>query len=344
MDKEQETKEFVKKLVSGYKSIGVDPRVALTVMLFETGGTLSAKYASSTSPGVRFPAVSLLQWTIAGTETVRDLVGIPLKPTQNDSAADPLNQQAYNKIKLLSRLKQLDLVISYHQRYYAISPKVAQLKASDPDLLHYSLTLNPYGSVDLKDGNGVSARQLTSGQGAAGKNYSNYKKIAEQMLNGKVGFPNEIEGDGFVTQRTYKSNGTTIVSPEESGSATYSSNLGKEDPKSTESKPSATSSDNKEKKKKTIDDLLPVKLKMTIPLYPRLNNLKPADVLILPPTSQLRDWVVTNIEINLRQGLSEITISAARPLDPAPFVQAELLSPQKGTEKPLSYYWLRPQT
>jgi hypothetical protein len=90
--------------------------------------------------------------------------------------------------------------------------------------------------------------------------------------------------------------------------------------------PGSGSSESGSDRKKSIEDILPVKMSISIPEYPRLVGLKAGDVIVLPQTSQLRDWLITRVERTFTAGLNTLVISCNRPLDPKPFIQAEALT------------------
>jgi hypothetical protein len=83
-------------------------------------------------------------------------------------------------------------------------------------------------------------------------------------------------------------------------------------------------------------------LEITIPEYPALVGLKAGDVLILPETSQLRDWVVISINRTFNAGLNMLDIKCGRPIKPEPFVQPQVLA--KTPKDPMLYYYGPGQT
>lgn len=323
-----ETTQFIRNLRAGCAKIGCPPEIYLAIRLFETGGTLSARYSSNKNT---YTAYGLLQFTVEGCEPLRPFVGVA-KHTGDGADNTEKNRQAYQIIKRKNRLEQLDLSFKHYEFWQTIpsvKAKIAQYEKINPDYVWYGLTLNP-ANWEARDDNKVKAKEII-----AFPNYKNCKAQAIKMLNGEIGIPNDPPGEPFIGENAaaayMKKVGSTKVPVAQQNGAYISpgSNSAIGSGKGTET----------EKKKKSIDDILPVKCNISIPEYPRLLFIMPGDVIIFPPTSQLRDWVVTSVDRKFRPGLNELRITCNRPLDPTPFVQNEVLN-QSTTNKPMSYYWL----
>jgi hypothetical protein len=310
------TQLFIDELRTYSAEIGIKPEVGLAVMLFETGGSLSAWYKSSDSS----EAFGILQWTKGGAEPapVQKAVGIinPTEATRTD---------AYEKLKLLNRREQLKAWKAYYLHWYKLKEST-WANISDPYLKHYVLTLAPNGGPNYRDGNGVSAAIITQGTGPQGQNFTACKKLAGQMLSGEKEIPNEDE------------KAQEVIGPKALGN--YLTKVGttkiSQTPSITNPAAGAVNT-NASDKKKTLEDLLPVKISFSIIEYPRLIGLKAGDVIVLPPSSQLRDWLITKVERNFSNGFNTLQISGNRPLDPKPFVQTEALA--NGPTDFLKHYW-----
>jgi hypothetical protein len=308
MSKCEEVQKFMSSLVAACSEIGIPPEVALAIMLFETGSSLSAWYQANTN---RRTAFGILQWTVAGCQpvAVQKAIGIP-NPVANKAKAD----ECYLKMQGLNRLEQLRGWKAYYGHWYKVNAKQWE-NIKDPYLKHYVMTLAPNGGPDYKDGNGVSARDLTSGKGVRGRNFAALKIKAADMLSGKI----EVPAEDPKVQR-FVGPGAAARYLRDVGGCKYTGGT------STAAAPPSLAPQAGSPEPRSIQDLLPVELQFTIPEYPALVGLKAGDVLILPPSSQLRDWVVASISRSFTAGMNMLTVRANRPLDPKPFVSAQALA------------------
>jgi hypothetical protein len=327
-----ETENFICKIKQYCSKKGFNTEAFLAVRLFETGGSLSAWYYASLKQSVdyidgseRLSAFGLLQWTPKGLEPVQKALGVPIAQTRENHIL------AYRKTQKLNRLQQLDLCFKYFDFWDPITSKNTGIDRSSV-LYQYVLTLAPGAkNANYKDGNGVSASQLIQK-----KSFQAYLAQAAGMLNGTVPVPNDsnevqiIRPDGL---RTYqKINGNQLVNP---STCDIKGDYGSGSDLSSSTTSSASSS--KTENKTSLEDKLPLSMTFTIPEYPRLINLKPGDVLVLPESATYRDWLVTSVSREFNQGLNILSIKANRTLSTKPFVQSELLKP---VDNVMEYYWL----
>jgi hypothetical protein len=311
----EEVSAFMTKFTASCGNVGVSPQVALTVMLFETGSSLSAWFTNGQE------AFGLLQWTKAGCEpvAVQKAIGI-------EAPAPAKRNEAYVKMKQLNRQEQLRGWEAYYKYWYVQNAKDYE-SIKDAYLKHYVLTLAPNGGPKYKDSTGFSASDIVQGKGPAGKNFEALKLVAADMLSGKKPVPGEDPKPQVVNGNTalnkyLKAVGSCAWSGEGGGAA---------------SSTGSSASGGKDSKQKTITDLLPVELSLNIPEYPALVGMKPGDVLILPKTSQLRDWVVVSIDRTFTAGMNILSIKASRPLEPKAFVQEAALGVEP--KDPMAYYY-----
>lgn len=317
----QEAKTFISKLISYSAEIGEPPEVCLTVMLFESAESLNSKFSGD---GGR--ASGLLQYTKEFAASKGLLINLGYSNATFENVA-ALSVQAFQKSKSQNRLQQLEVWRIYHLFHKAANKK--SFAGGNKYLRHYVRTLAPNGGADYKDGNGVTASSLTSGQGRTGDQWNRCRKLADDILAGKEPIPGEDNGssaiNGYKALAAYHARvGYVLVNP---GTLPPASAGTAAAPSSTAAAAAATAA-----------DAFPVKISINIPEYPRLIGIKPGDVIILPATSQLRDWVIESIERTFTQGLNTLVLSGGRPLDPSPFVQTELLT--RAVSNPMSYYYL----
>ncbi len=329
----QETERFICKIKQYCAKRNFNTTAFLAVRLFETGGSLSAwYYANIKQPvqyvekGERLSAFGLLQWTPIGLEPVLKDLGITTGKTRAEHIL------AYRKVQKYNRLEQLDLCFKYFDFWDPITSKRTGIDRTSI-LYQYVLTLSPGAGANYKDGNGVTANDIINK-----KNFKAYLAQAEGMLNGSIAVPNDssevqvIRPDGLATYQ--KIQGSQKVSPSTCDIAEdYTQNVLNN---------SVTASNQSDQKASTsIEDKLPLRLNFSIPEYPRLINLKPGDVIILPPSATYRDWLVTSVNREFNQGINILSIQANRPLSTKPFVQSEGLNPQNiFNTSTMEYYWL----
>jgi N-acetylmuramoyl-L-alanine amidase len=328
-----ETERFICKIKQYCAKKNFNTTAFLAVRLFETGGSLSAWYYASikqsvqyVEKGERLSAFGLLQWTPIGLEPVLKDLGITTGKTRAGHIL------AYQKVQKYNRLEQLDLCFKYFDFWDPITSKRTGIDRTSI-LYQYVLTLSPGAGANYKDGNGVTANDLINK-----KNFKAYLAQAEGMLNGSIAVPNDssevqvIRPDGLATYQ--KIQGSQKVSPSTCDIAgDYTQNV--------LNNSSTTSKQAEQKASTSIEDKLPLKLNFSIPEYPRLINLKPGDVIILPPSATYRDWLVTSVNREFNQGLNILSIQANRPLSTKPFVQSEGLNPKNiFNTSTMDYYWL----
>lgn len=330
-----EVKNFVSTFLSYCQQAGVNPEVALAVMLFESGSTLNSKFYSDAGGAFGFG-----QFTKEFAQT-RQLL-------RELGAADVTYENVTTKgvayfeaLKSQNRMQHLKTWFVYTNFYKNTNPnskgnyeKFAKINKYLPQ---YQLWLNPNANPDRKDGNGVSAAQITSGQGRTATTWNACVKLADDLLSGKEPWPGEDSSFGgritLATAPAYHNRvGYVFLKSAETG-ASQSAN------QSATLTPPAADSSSAAAAKPNLSETLPVEISISIPEYPKLVGLKPGDVIILPQTSQLRDWLITSVERTFNNGLNILSISGRRPLSPAPFVQPELLA--RIVQRPMSYYYLQ---
>lgn len=311
-----ETEKFICQIKEYCAKKGYDPIAFLAVRLFETGGSLAAGYVADQKR--TYPAFGILQWTPAGCEPIQKFVGVPEAHTSENNIA------AYLKVKGKSRLEQLDLAFKYFDYWEPLVTKKFPQFDKGGVQYQYVVTLSPSAGSNYKDGSDVTAKELINTD-----NFKSRLKEAEGMLNGTIPVPND---DGAIYRGPnanaahMRRMGSQIVNP---SVCAFGSN--KEANVSTANTPAGNT-----EAKKSLEDLLPMSINISIPEYPRLVNLKPGDVIILPKTATYRDWVVTNVAREFNQGLNKLTIQAHRALAPKAFVQDSLLVE---ISDPMKYYW-----
>lgn len=324
-----ETEAFICRIKQYCAKKGFNTAGFLAVRLFETGGTLSAWYYARLTQSVnyvengeRLSAFGLLQWTPIGLEPLIPSLGVTSGKNRKGHI------EAYRKVQKLNRQQQLTLCFEYFDFWDPITSKRTGIDRASV-LYQYVLTLSPGAGPNFKDGNGVTANSLLNS-----KRFKAYLVQAQGMLDGTVPVPNDspevqvIRPDGLSTYQ--KINGSQKVNPStcdirgdykqvSTGAAT--TNLAPSDTRASTS----------------LEDKLPLKLNFTIPEYPRLINLKPGDVVVLPESATYRDWLVTSVSREFNQGINLLTVQAHRPLTTAPFIQTTALS---SSNDPMAYYWL----
>ena len=345
-----ETEQFICAVKTGCELRGYDPVSFLSVRMFETGSTLSAWYETDLLLGVKrkYQSFGLLQYTIDGIE--------PLTFHRTKAEKEAL----FLQIREVNRLEQLDICFKYMDYW---SRHGVDVNFKDQDLYHYVKTLAPNGGPDYPQDENLTPRQITQGSGAAGKNFRAIKRVVEGMLNGTHPVPNDAPTRERFNQKSSaayrKKWGSQLVNPntcsvktpapkkEQPSEAVKPQNEAQPGVKSVASgiAEKATSvtqdvpkSSTATKAKKSIEELLPLKISFSIPMYPRLVSLKPGDVIILPSEAVYRDWLVTSISIEFNQGLNTLKIQGNRPLEAKAFVQSALLGFKPND--PMSYYWL----
>lgn len=345
-----ETEQFICAVKTGCAQRGFDPISFLAVRMFETGGHLSAWYETDLKLGVKrkYQSFGLLQYTVDGIE--------PLTARRTKDEKEAL----FLQIRESNRLEQLEICFKYMDYWSRYGAKV---DFADQDLYHYVKTLAPNGGPDYPQDENLTPRQITQGSGAAGKNFRAYKRVVEGMLNGTHPVPNDaptrekFNQKGSVAYR--KKWGSQLVNPntcnvkapepkkEQTAKAVKPQSEAQPGVKSVASgiadkvqsvTQSAPKSSVATKAKKSIEELLPLKISFSIPMYPRLVQLKPGDVVVLPSEAVYRDWLVTSISIEFNQGLNTLKILGNRPLEAKAFVQNALLGFRPNDS--MSYYWL----
>jgi hypothetical protein len=349
-----ETEQFICAVLTGCARRSYDPVSFLSVRMFETGSTLSAWYETDLKLGKKrkYQSFGLLQYTVEGIE--------PL--TFHRSKAE--KEALFLQIRQLNRLEQLEICFQYMDYW---SSNGVDVSFADQDLYHYVKTLAPTGGPDYPQDENLTPRQITQGSGAAGKNFRAIKRVVEGMLNGTHPVPNDAPTREKFNQKgsaAYRKKwGSQLVNPNTCGlkvpepkkvapaEAVKPQNEAQPGVKNTpvatgiaEKAQSVTQGVPKTAKsaatkaKKALEDLLPLKISFTIPMYPRLVQLKPGDVIVLPSEAVYRDWLVTSISIEFNQGLNTLKIQGNRPLEAKAFVQNALLGFKPNDV--MSYYWL----
>lgn len=202
-----ETKQFIEALKAGCKIRNYETKALLAVLLMETGSSLSAWMETSYSTW-KYQNFGLLQFSIEGCEIF-----------SNDQRPE-VSLAKFLEIRKCDRLKQLEYVFKYHDRWVK-SGALKPVDFSDMPLFLYHLHLCPGASVDWKSKYNPTCRELVHGDNVAGRNFRNLILDAEKMLSGKMPVPNDspvpeyfnqLGKLGRISQAAYaKKWGSTIV-------------------------------------------------------------------------------------------------------------------------------------